>query len=101
MKLDKPRAGDRFVVQEPFEAIVAVHWRAPFTSGCDRTLQEGLEFTVLIDPPPEATAIAAQPSDVGRWESELVPEEDRTADKYGGYSLVISFDNLLRHCAAL
>jgi hypothetical protein len=35
----------------------------------------------------------------GRWEMLLVDEQERTADKYGGYSLVIPFERLETHCS--
>ncbi len=32
------------------------------------------------------------------WEQRLVSEEDRSNEKYGGFYLVITFDDLAAHC---
>ena len=48
-------------------------WRAPFTGGYEKTL----------------------PS---KWEVELFEAEDRSAEKYGGYYLVIPFGDVTKNC---
>lgn len=95
----KPKLGERYIVEQPFEAGVLTHWRAPFTGGSNRTLPRGLEFIVAYDPPEEATAVSGDPTRPHEWESILVEEADRSADKYAGYSLVIQFEHLRANCS--
>ena len=97
----KPQAGDRYVVATDFRSAVLISWRAPFTSGSERTIPAGLEFVVDYDPPPQATAVGATPTEYKRWGPVLVDEKDRSADKYGGYYLVIPFVDLSAHCRLL
>ena len=94
-----PQEGDCYVVLTEFEAGVLTHWLAPYTGGSPRRLPVGLEFVVLMEPPPQATAVGARPDPYERWETVLVAEGDRSAEKYGGYSLSISLAHLKAHCA--
>jgi hypothetical protein len=88
-------------VRTPFSALVLTQWRAPFTGGDPADLPIGLEFVVLHDPSPEATAIAARPDPYEEWEPKLVSPDDFKADKYGGYYLVVDYEALGRHCALI
>jgi hypothetical protein len=96
---EQPRQGHRYVVNSEFEAIVLTQWLAPFTGGSKRLLPAGMEFIVLHDPPEMATAISARPVPPEHWEALLVNEKERTAEKYDGYAIVISFDCLEAHCS--
>jgi len=93
-----PRQGDRYVVSTEFDAIVQTHWFAPFTGGDYRSLPVGLEFIVEVDPPATASAVLARPEPPKRWETLLVEEHERSAEKYAGYSLVIPLRDLATHC---
>jgi hypothetical protein len=97
----RPRKGDHYVVTTACPAIVLIQFLAPFTGGNERTLPLGLRFAVDDDPPAIATAVGATPEPYEEWEPELVPEKDRRADKYAGYSLVIKFDDLAKCCEKL
>ncbi|QEX15585.1 hypothetical protein FRZ44_08720 [Hypericibacter terrae] len=94
-----PQKGDRYVVLSEFEAGVLTHWLAPYTGGSSRSLPVGLEFVILMEPPSQATAVGAKPDPYERWETVLLEEGDRGAEKYGGYSLSISLSDLKAHCA--
>ncbi len=94
-----PQEGARYVVLSEFEAGVLTHWLAPYTGGSRRSLPAGLEFVILMEPPPQATAVGAKPDPYERWETVLVEEGDRSAEKYGGCSLSISLADLKAHCA--
>ena len=96
---EQPSRGDRYVVNSEFEAIVLTQWFSPFTGGSERQLPAGIEFIVVADPPETATAISARPVLPERWEVLLVDEQERTAEKYAGYSLVISLDFLKAYCS--
>jgi hypothetical protein len=93
-----PKKGERYAVRRPFKAIVMTHWFAPFTGGDERDLPEGLEFVIDNDPVPGATGVGAMPDPKAFWEEKLVAQEDRTAEKYGGFSLSLSFDQIERNC---
>ncbi len=95
----RPKKGERYVVKIGFDAYVLTSWRAPFTGGKEACLPNGLEFTISDDPPAEATAVAALPLPYDQWELLLVDEQDRAAEKYGGYYLVVSFDALAEKCS--
>jgi hypothetical protein len=92
------RKGDVYEVMRPFEALVLTTWFAPFTGGDKRTLPVGLRFCLSIDPPSGATAVSADVEHAKRWEQKLVSIEERTADKYSGYYLVIPFDQVGNNC---
>ncbi len=98
MNKDGLARGQRYVVVTAFEANVLIHWFAPMTSGARKLLPEGLEFIVALDPPASATAVAADAEPAGLWEVRLVDERDRTAPKYGGFSISIPFEDLAAHC---
>lgn len=95
----RPRKDHRYVVEWEFEATVLTHWFAPLTSGSKRRLPAGMEFIVTADPPETVTAISACPVLAKHWEAVFVDEQERTADKYGGYSIVIPLDDLEVHCS--
>ena len=97
----RPRKGDRFVVTKDFRTVVLIHWRAPMTTGHEQTVPAGFAFAIDIDPPPSATAAVAIPDRYADWERTLVREADLVADKYGGYSLSISFDDLRSNCSRI
>jgi hypothetical protein len=97
----RPQKGERYVVERPFEAGVAVQWKAPFTSGHTTTLPAGLEFVVDIDPPVPATSVIAIPQPYTRWEEEFVDQNDREDGKYGGYHLSVPIDLIAANCVRL
>ena len=99
MSTGHPRAGYRYVVTTAFEAIVLTQWFGPFTGGSEKLIPAGLEFVVAADPPATATAITAKPDPSDRWEALLVDGQERTAEKYDGYSLVIPFERLETNCS--
>ncbi len=93
----RPKAGEIYVVNEPFESGVVIHWRAPMTTGYDQTLPAGLRFEIIHDPPPGAGGAYARPLDA-TWEGSFVRPEDRAHPKYDGYSLVVGLDDIENRC---
>jgi hypothetical protein len=71
------------------DAIALTHWFAPFTGGFECRIPADTVLVVLDDPPPHATGVGCRPVNYEELEAVLVPEEDRTAPKYGGYSISI------------
>jgi hypothetical protein len=87
-------AGQRYRALEELEVFAMTHWRAPFTGGHEATLPSGEIFTVRYDPPEGATAAVCDPERYDELHALLIPEEDRDAQKYGGYSLSISLADI-------
>jgi hypothetical protein len=78
---------------------VSTQWFAPFTGGYERNFPVGLVFEIAHDPVPGATGVSAKPRPYEEWERRLVDAADRNAEKYGGYNLVVTFDQIERFCA--
>jgi hypothetical protein len=94
-RLDNPvREGERFVADADTEVLVMTHWRAPFTGGNEAMLPAGTVLVVRYDQNPNAPGFGCVPEDYDRLEAVLVPEEDRKAEKYGGYSLSFVLDDI-------
>jgi hypothetical protein len=98
MKGSDFKQGDKFKVVSPFSAGVLTTWAAPFTGGDRKTLPVGLEFVVAANPPATATAISADVEAPKKWEELLVDREERTAERYTGYYLVIPFNDVATYC---
>jgi hypothetical protein len=92
------RKEQRYRALRNLEVGVLTHYRAPFTGGVRAVLPAGEIFTVALDPPPHAVGASCNPQRYEALHEELVPEEDRTAQNYSGYSLIIEFDSIERDC---
>jgi len=90
------RFGSRFVVKTPLSIRGLTHWRAPFTGGFECTVAPGTVVVVAHEPTPGATAVGVRPEAYAELEPQLVPQEDRTSEKYDGYSLVIPLEEFGR-----
>jgi hypothetical protein len=64
-------------------------WRAPFTGGFECVIPSGTVVTVDNDPPMGASAVYCVPENYDDLERAFVPAEDREAEKYGGYAVLI------------
>jgi hypothetical protein len=83
------RKGERFVAAEDFSTGGLTQWNAPFTGGNDMIVPKGTVLVALHDQNEGAPGFACLPERYEEMEKLLVPEEDRTADKYAGYYLVL------------
>ena len=92
------RKGQKYRALEPLNVSFLTHWRAPFTDGGTGTLPAGEVFTVSFDPPNGATSATCDAMRKEEMETLLVPEADRKAPKYGGFSLVIDFGAIRTKC---
>ncbi len=81
--------GDVLVTCEPVPAIGVTHWRAPFTGGFECVIPAGTALVAAHDRVEGAEGVSFRPLLYEEMEGILVPEEDRLAEKYDGYSLVI------------
>ena len=91
-----PRDGEIYEAMEDFRVSFVTHWSAPFTGGGDGILPKGTRVRVRVFDP-EPVAVYADAENASELENLLVPDEDRQAPKYGGYSLSISTEDLNRH----
>ena len=89
---------------EVYEAITDVeihyltHWSAPYTGGETFVLKQGERIIVEVsDHNPKPISVYAKSTQIERLEREIIPEETRTSEKYGGYSLGIKCTKLKKH----
>ena len=92
------RKGQRYQALQPIPVRFLTHWSAPFTDGGTGTLPAGEAFVISFDPPTGATAASCDAEHSKEVEQLLVPEVDRRAPKYNGFSLVIDFDTIRTKC---
>jgi hypothetical protein len=96
-----PKDGNRYIVTSEFETIVMVQFFAPFSDGERRVLPAELEFSIWGNPQLSARAVSARPLEPQRWERQLVSNENRQDELYGGYGLTIMLADLKAHCQLL
>ena len=92
-----PRPGEVYELINDAEISYVTHWSAPFTGGGKGVLRRGTRIRIgdgIGDPEP--IGVYADAVEERRIEVELVPEADRKADSYGGYSLFIKTAELNR-----
>ncbi|HKB54681.1 MAG TPA: hypothetical protein VKD22_11825 [Ramlibacter sp.] len=85
------RKGDTFIVTRDLPTQGLVHWQAPLTTGFACVLPAGTVLVVYSTPTPGSTFLSCTPveSAEAAIESRVVPEKDRNADGYAGYSFVL------------
>jgi hypothetical protein len=85
-----PRPGDLYELSSDAEISFVTHWGAPFTGGGKGVLRKGTLVRVSAgSADPEPIGVYADPLERSRVEAELVPETDRQAEDYAGFSLSI------------
>jgi hypothetical protein len=87
--MEEVRAGDRFVTTEAIHTHALTHWRAPVTLGFETVIPKGTVLVAPYDAVPTAPGFACVPESYDELEAALVPEADRTAPKYDGFSFVL------------
>lgn len=86
--------GDKFVAAKSLPARGLVQWRAPFTSGFECVIPEGTVLVAENDSAPISTGFGCIPENQKELETQLVPEQDRMAEKYAGYYFVLSYKHI-------
>ena len=81
--------GARFLTVDDIETNGLVHWSAPFTSGFHCVIPKGTVLVTFRDSG-SADALGLIPEHYKEFEQRFVPDSDRTADKYAGYSFVFT-----------
>jgi len=88
------KKGERYVTLSPIPAIAMTHWSAPYTGGHYVTIPKGTVLVVALDQALGASAVYCRPENYDDLHGMFIPEEDRNAAKYNGYSLIIEVAQL-------
>jgi hypothetical protein len=83
--------GDKFITVAPIPVTGLVQWLAPLTSNFECVIPQNTVLIALNDSAPRSTAFGCEPLKRREMEAQLVPEQDRTAEKYGGYYFVLPY----------
>jgi hypothetical protein len=97
-KLAGARKGQRYRTREEMDVLYVTRWTTSFTGGGKGSLPAGTMLTVAEDPAPGATAARCDPDNAAQLEPALVPESERTDEKYAGFSLTVGMDLLRDRC---
>lgn len=89
-----PKSGEVYELQTDAVVSFLTHWHAPFTGGGTGTLKQGTRVRIGDDIDDEPIAVHAEPLEAARVERELVPVEERLAEKYAGFSLSLRTEDL-------
>ncbi|MDM4771333.1 hypothetical protein [Solimonas sp. SE-A11] len=95
------KKGARFLLTSPIPASALTHWHAPFTGGHKVTIPAGTIIVVDIDQAEGAPGVSCIPENYEELHTALIPEEDRRAEKYGGFSLVVLLADMRAHGQAV
>jgi hypothetical protein len=92
------RKGQRYKTGEEMEVLYVTRWKTPFSGGGKGRLPAGTVLTVAEDPAPGATVVACDPDKAKELEPAMVPESERSDERYDGFSLSIDLDTLRDRC---
>ena len=95
------QAGQKFRASTDLDVICLTHWRAPFTGGHRVVIPTGAEFQITYDPVEHATGVACSPVDYDQLHEVFVPPDERSAEGYDGYSLVVDITSIQRDCESV
>lgn len=70
------------------------HWRVPISRGFYATIPEGTVLVASTAAPEGAEAFYCRPESYRELEAVLVPERDRRAVDYAGYSLLFPLSEI-------
>jgi hypothetical protein len=89
------KKGQRYRAKCDVLVTCMTSWAAPYTGGYKRTFPKGQTLVIANDPPPEATAVYADPINYRSLHSAMVPMRDRLQFwVYRGYYLCITLPQL-------
>jgi hypothetical protein len=92
-----PKPGEVYELLEDAEVSFVTHWDAPYTGGGKGKLRKGSRIRVVDDiSDEEPLAVGAIPLAREEAETALVPEAERSAEKYAGFSLSVTTSELNR-----
>jgi hypothetical protein len=85
-----PRPSEVYELADDAEISYMTHWSAAFTGGGKGLLRKGTRVRISVHTSdPEPIGVYADPLEKSLVEAALVPETDRSAAKYAGFSLFI------------
>jgi hypothetical protein len=91
-----PKKGDVYEATKDVEVNYLTSWSAPFTGGGSGVLKKGERVIINYEPLPRPIAANAKAINYRRVEEWMVPEADRSNNKYGGFHLVLKTLELSR-----
>ncbi|MDR2195233.1 MAG: hypothetical protein LBE50_01335 [Gallionellaceae bacterium] len=68
-----------------------IHWQTSFTGNFECKIPQGTVLVATHDSATVSTGFDVKPVNYEELEEKLVPEIDRTADKYDGYSFTMGY----------
>jgi hypothetical protein len=92
------RKGQRYRTREELEVLYVTHWKTAFKGGGKGRIPAGTMLTVVEDPAEGSASAACIADNSAELETTLVPEHERTDDKYDGFSLTIDIETLRDRC---
>lgn len=93
------KKGQRYIADEDLAVTCLTAWSAPYTGGYRRILPAGEEFVIANDPPPQATAVYADPVNYGKLHKQFVSWTDRIRFLlYNGYDLGVKIELVEKSC---
>src|SRR5205085_380476 len=87
-RMSRVRAGDRFVTTHGVATSGLTSWLTPFTGSFETVIPAGTVLLTDHDAVSSAPGFSLVPERYAEIEVALVPEEDRSNPKYGGYYFV-------------
>ena len=85
-----PRKDDLYEATQDVEIHYLTSWSAPYTGGGVATLKQGERIIVQgASSDPKPLSVSAMPERYKELEVRMVPEDDRTNIKYGGFYLSV------------
>ena len=94
MEFKKVKKGDKFVTLNDFEIYGCSLWRMPYVGGFDCVIPKGTVLVAHSDQLPDALGFSLKPEKYDEMKEVLVPENDRTDPKFGGYYFVFTNDQI-------
>jgi hypothetical protein len=88
-----PGPGDVYEAIDDIEVQYVTHWLAPYTGSGSAIIKQREKIVVDGGCDPEPLGVYALPEDY-KLEMRMIPQEDRTDGKYGGFHLSISTRDL-------
>ena len=86
----KIKKGTRFEALTDIATEGLIHWNAPMTTGFQCVIPRGTILVVLRESSSCSLGFACVPENRSGFEERFVPEADRQAEKYAGYSFVFT-----------
>jgi hypothetical protein len=91
-----PKKGDVYEARRDVQVSYLTSWGAPYTGGGTGVLKTGERVIVENDPLPRPISADGKAVDYAKVEARMIPERDRTSEKYAGFYLSLKTVDLGR-----